>query len=161
MSELNAALGSAKHHIRFTDKAGVARCYPVSLVTQAAKAAYAVALFERARDSLGRVKAIADKDYYERKLDALTDAYLNGDFALEAELGRKALTRPGGSVLLLSILMGAADAPLPEAEVINVVAQAPDETAAVFKAVMRESFPAADFEAAEAAVAGGPPAPKA
>lgn len=165
MSELSSALGGSAPKHRIT--AG-GRSYPVSLVTQTVKVAFEKALYEKARAAVASVKGIVDRDHYERKIDALTDAYLDGSFSIEAELGRKALTRPGGPVLLLSILMGSPTAdgkditPLPEIEVINVVAQAPEEVAAVFRVVMKESFPAADFEAAEAQIAaGGQPGPKA
>lgn len=166
MSELSSALGGSapKHTIVAGGKA-----YPVGLVTQAVKVAYEKALYQRARAALADVRAISDKDFYERKLEALVQTYQDGGFAMESEFGRRAMGKPGGSVLLLSLLMGAVGpdgvtvVPLPELEVINLVSQAPAEVAAVFKSVVAESFPgvgveqaAADLETADpkAATAG-------
>src|ERR1051325_486436 len=100
MSELSSSLGgsASKHHILCKDKA-----YPVSLVTQNVKVTYEKCLYERARRAIASLKSISDKDYYEAKLDALVEKYQDGYFALESEYGKKALTKPGGSILLLSI----------------------------------------------------------
>lgn len=151
MSELSNALGGSapKHNLICK---GVK--YPVSLITQAVKVAYERALYEKARTALADIKPIVDKDYYERRMDALVERYESGGFAMESEFGQKALTKPGGSILLLSILLGipAKSAttgepiiiPMPELDVVNIVSQAPEETALVFKTVVAESFPGVD-----------------
>jgi hypothetical protein len=157
VSELSAALGNAapKHRI-----ACGGRSYPVSLVDQAVKVAYEKALYQKSRAALAELKSISDKDYYERKLDAMAAKFEEGGFAMESEFGRKALGRPGGSILLLAILMGervvtptsVEITPMSEVAVINVVTQAPDEVGSVLKAVLVESFPGADVEKLAAGV---------
>lgn len=144
MSELSAAVGGSGPKHQITSNDGVT--YPVSLVTQGSKIAYEKALFKRARETLAPIKGIVDKDYYERKMDALVERYEKGDFAMESDFGRQTLGKPGGAVLLLSILMGSKKPdgeidPMPELDVMKLIAQKPEETAAVFKAVIVESFP--------------------
>lgn len=171
MSDLSSALGGSapKHAIVCGGKE-----YPVGLVTQNVKVAYEKALYQKARAALAEFRGVVDKDYYERKTDALLDHYFKGHFALESEFSRAAMARPGGTLLLLSLLMGRSVAdgaggmtiiPFPELDLINVASQAPDEVAAVLKVVLAESFPAMDVTKAEAAAAAegeiGPKAPPA
>lgn len=157
MSELSSALGGSapKHHIHCNGKQ-----YPVNLITQAVKVAYEKALFEKARTVIASMKTMFDRDQYAAKVDQLADRYTEGYFAMESEYGQKSLKRPGGSVLLLSILMGQYSpqgeflAPMPELDVINIVSQVPEEAGAVFKVVMTESFPGVDVEKLSADVEG-------
>jgi hypothetical protein len=161
VSELSQALGGAapKHRIECNGKVD-----PVGLVTQGVKVAYERALYEKARAALAGVRRDVDKDYYERRMDALVEKYQDGSFAMESEFGRKALQKPGGSILLLSLLMGTTGpdgvTPLPELEVITLVSQKPEEVGAVFKTVIAESFPGVDVEkiAADLEAAPGPKA---
>lgn len=152
MSELSNALGGSapKHQLRCGDKT-----YPVMLVTQAVKVAYERALFAHARDALAAVRDVVDKDYYATRMDALVKTYQDEEFAMGSDFGKKSLGRPGGTVLLLSILLGTAVSkpngeiditPMPALQVANIVSQVPEEAAAVFKAVIAESFPGVDVE---------------
>lgn len=143
MSELSSALGGSapKHHISYN---GVS--YPVMLVTQGVKVAYEKALFQKVRDGLAQIRETVDKDYYEKKMDKLVDRYEEGEFAMESEYGKKTLGKPGGSLMLLGIILGKKQPdgdiiPMPQLDVMNLIAAKPEEVAAVFRAVIIESFP--------------------
>lgn len=143
MSELSTALGSAgpKHRLTANGKT-----YPVGLITQAVKVAYEKELYHRARRALADVRAITDKDHYERRLDTLIDRYDAGYYAMESDHGRAVFGTPTGTLLMVSLLLGATAAngditPLPETEAMNVLMAAPEEAASLLKLVIKESFP--------------------
>lgn len=154
MSELSNALGGAapKHKITTPD----GKTYPVSLITQGVKVAFEKELFRRTRQAMAQIKTIVDKDYYERKMDTLIVQNEEGGFAIESEFGRKALTKPGGAMLLLSLLMGTPSKndptdidPMPDMLLYSIIAQAPDEVSAIFRTVTKESFPGVDIDKLE------------
>lgn len=147
MSELSNALGGSgpKHEISCAGKT-----YPMMYVTQAVKDAYGKALYRRAREALTLIRNEVDKDFYESRMGALVDRYTDGQFAIESEYGKRSLEKPGGSILLLSIMLGTKNGPdiipMSELEVVNIVSQAPEEVKAVFKTVIAESFPGVDVD---------------
>lgn len=140
MSELSKALGDTapKHTIEANGKT-----YEVGLITQAVKVGYEKRLYQHAKDAVTALRRDMDSEEYVGMLTKLTDAYEEGQFALEGQRGMKAIQSAKGSLILVSLLTGA-----DEIEVMNAVSAKPQEFATVIDTVIKESFPGAKVERA-------------
>lgn len=149
MSELSAALGDSapKHHILCGDKR-----YPVRLVTQAVKVGFEKLVYEKARAATASIRDITDKEHYHKLINDLLEMNKKGGFSMEAPYGKEVMESPSGAIVLLSLLMGSMCAdgktiePMPEMDVLKIVAQAPDETNLILRTVMQDSFPGVEVE---------------
>lgn len=143
MSELSQSLGGPPFKVTIG-----AKTYSAGLVTNEIKIAYEKALYQKAREAVVGLRADLSSDEYIAIMSSLADAQGNGDFAIEGKRGLKALSSPRGSFLVLSLIFG-----VDETELLNMLLLDEAQVQAVFKAVLRESFPGVKFE--------DPPDPKA
>ena len=148
MSELSRALGGDGPPFKLNIGG---KTYTVGLVTQDVKAAYEKELFRKARESVAALRNDLPAEDYRGMMTDLAAKYEAGAFAMEGERGRAMLATPRGSMLVLSLLLG-----VDEQEVMRVMLADEAQVMAVFRAVLRESFPGVDF-----AEGGAPDSPKA
>lgn len=149
MSELSNAIGGSapKHTLTANGKT-----YTVGLITQGVKIAYEKALYHKARERIKSLGKEVDDEDRTAMTDRIMTAYEDGDFGILGTRGRKILATPAGVTVIMALLME-----VEEHDVLQILLDNEEDTQAVFKTVLSESFPGVKFPFVNKPEANGEP----
>lgn len=134
MGTLNEMLGNAgvPHQLEYNGKV-----YTFSLIDQRIKAAYEKHMYEREKAALTLLRNEYRPEEYEKRLDALTQRYLDNEFSFLSETGLAHFKRSSeGKFFLLSAIAGCTPN-----ELIDLVVARTTEVTALLDLIIKESFP--------------------
>lgn len=130
MSALGEILGGTHE---FTHRG---RVYSVSLIGDTEKLKFERRLYRRARDLAELDRDEMAPGEHEARLKEINDDYVAGRFALEGEVGLKALKNVWGMVTLCAMCFG-----ITEDEMAVILKDRGKEVGALFTVIFHESFP--------------------